>query len=67
MSVWLVTAGEGVDGDEWRVLGVFSTLDRAREWVRAHNAHAGPGDEIIEGGYRTDIEEWPLNPEFTPQ
>lgn len=31
MKIYLLTIGDGTDGDEWGVLGIYSTHDKALE------------------------------------
>lgn len=60
--VYLVTSGDGSDGDEWQVHSIQPTESAAREWIFAHNAHRHPWGELrIES-----IEAWPLGIPFDP-
>lgn len=53
MKVYLVTDGGGSDGNEWSVSGIFSTKEKAREWIDANPPR------LVK--YR--IEEWEVDPQ----
>jgi hypothetical protein len=49
MRLWLVTYGSGHDGDEWGVLGIFTSSERAEEFRKSYP-------------YSTQVEEWDADP-----
>lgn len=53
-TVYLLTAGEGCDGDAWEVLGVYSTRERAE-------AARGEYLDRHESPWPNPVEEWPLD------
>ena len=61
MKVYLVTKGDGSDGDEWYVLAIFSTKEGAERYVKDHNAHR-PGWARV----WNPVEEWDIDKEFDP-
>ena len=50
-SIFIVTAGGG-DTDDYRILGVFDSLDKAEDYVSTLNTH---------DRYDSWIEQWGLN------
>ncbi len=67
-SVWLLTVGDGSDGNEWGLLGIYSSKENASEALEYYTA-----PRIATNGKRyrleAQIEEKPLNtlPETTHQ
>jgi len=52
--VWLVTCGDGSDGDEWNVLGIYRSKEAAEAVVSSS----------LFPGFRY-VEEWPVHDEAT--
>ncbi len=63
--IWLVTTGDGEDGNEWAVEGVFNNLEAAFKFRRGYQQPRYREDGSV---YRflCDIERWPLNPVYVP-
>ena len=59
MKVYLVTSGDGSDGNEWHVVEIFSTMELAWEYRSLY----GWGFNVYGKGYDHDwdIEEWIVN------
>ncbi len=62
-TVYLVTAGDGSDGNEWRVETIQSTREAAEAWIAAHNAHRPRWAELTPD----NIEEWGVEHPFDPK
>ena len=62
MTLYLLTTGDGSDGDEWHLLGIYSTYERAAEArARFQEPRKRPdGSSYIY--YGVAIETWPLDP-----
>ncbi len=63
MTVYLLTTGEGCDGDEWYVVSIHSTRENAERAKVDHDTtkHMRP-DGSHYFSYANEIEEWPLDP-----
>jgi hypothetical protein len=62
VSVYLVTSGDGSDGNEWYVVSIHSTREAAEKFVNDYNAHRPRWARLeLEG-----IEEWPVDEPFNP-
>jgi hypothetical protein len=48
-TVWIVSSGDGCDGDEWKLEGIYSTREKA--------------DEACKGTRCNEPEEWSVDPE----
>lgn len=60
MTVYLVTSGDGSDGDEWQVHCIFTTEEAAIEYIRAYNNHRPKWAELS----IDDIECWEVDVPF---
>ena len=62
-SVWLVTTGDGSDGDEWMCHGIYSTEEKAlvhQKWyMRERMRPDGSTFHRV-----ADVEEWPVDPDI---
>jgi hypothetical protein len=59
-TVFLLTDGDGSDGDEWQVIGIYSTRELAEQAKRAYET---PQMNIFGKPYImvADIEEWEID------
>lgn len=62
MTIFLVCSGDGSDGSEWQVHGIFSTRENAERFVWDWNAHRPHWTSLNVA----DIEEHPVDCEFNP-
>ena len=57
MKVWLLTTGDGSDGSEWNVEGIYSTLElaeKAKKWYERRRYRPN----ATHYNYNANIEEW---------
>lgn len=63
--VYLLTSGDGSDGDEWSVVGIFTTMEAAqRARVDYTTWKAYRPDGTFYHHSLNEVEEWPLNPDL---
>ena len=61
MLVYLVTKGDGSDGDEWYVVSIFTSKEKAERFIIDHNAHRPSWAAIS-----NEVEEWKIDQDFNP-
>jgi hypothetical protein len=61
MTVYLLTTGDGSDGDEWGVLGIFTTREKAEAAKAAYRLPVRRGDGSQYSRSVNDVEEWPVD------
>ena len=60
-TVYLLTTGDGSDGNEWIVHGVYSSAERAQNAKREYERPRERPDGTTYY-YGADIEEWEVDP-----
>lgn len=61
MKVYLVTGGDGSDGDEWQLHAIFSSMAGAEKFIVEYNRHRPHWANIT-----NPVETWDINKPFNP-
>lgn len=58
MKVYLLTTGDGSDGDEWNVEGIYATCEAAERAKAEYECPRPRGDGTMYRLLANDVEEW---------
>ena len=63
MKVWLLTTGDGCDGSEWDVQGIYSTYELAEKACKKYlqPRYRPDGSSYV---FEANVEEWDVDEEI---